>query len=277
MLKRVRAVLGGAVNGRYAVDNYDGAVFSATNGAEENWGERLYLAGKRVMQRRLELWRSKAKEGPDVESEGYQDWVCPKCFHTNSLAAATCQRVSGRYKSLFDQAPHEWVRVPADATRLHGRRIAGDNEIYRCGQPRPPLFQPTIVSLQQYSAVYAQPLPIAVRLRPENVFEELYARRFLAEQKLRALKLERWVGLFVYCVYNCVGVEVDKIDTTRRHHRLTTTHPIYTHPNSNLTGRRRSPPSAPLRRPSASAPGCWWRRASGRCWRATWPSPAGWT
>lgn len=203
VLRRVREVLGGAVGSRYAVNHAGSSVFTSTNGASEDWGERLYLAGKHLMQRRLELWRSKAKEGPDVESEGYKDWVCPKCFHTNSLAATTCQRVKGRYKSLFDQAPHEWVRVPAGATQLHGRRIAGDNEIFRCEQPRPPLFQPTIVSLQQYQAIYAQPLPIAVRLRPENVFEELYARRFLDEQKRRALKLQQCVShLFVsvYCV-----------------------------------------------------------------------------
>lgn len=266
MLKRVREVLGGAVNSHYAVNEHDSSIFSATNGAEENWGERLYMAGKRVMQRRLELWQSKANAGPDVESEGHQDWVCPKCFHTNSLAAATCQRVKGRYKSLFDQAPHEWVRVPADATRLHGRRIAGDNEIYRCDQPRPALFQPTIVSLQQYSAVYAQPLPIAVRLRPENVFEELYARRFVADQKLRALKLER----YVHCDMDgwmdrdaVVGADPPNKSSLPTYHQT--------------PGRRRRRPSAPSRRPSASAPGCWWRRGSGPCWRATWPSRAGWT
>lgn len=181
----MREVMGGGVGTRYAVNrHHDGG--SSTLGSED-WGERLYLEGKHLMQRRLELWRPRPKDAEAEEAP--QDWVCPKCFHTNAPAADACQRVVGRDKSLLDAAPQAWVHLPADATTLHGRRIA--ESIARCSQPRPQLFQPTVVALREYEATYGKPLPVAVRLRPENVFEELYARRFLAEQKRKALKLER--------------------------------------------------------------------------------------
>lgn len=200
MLKRFREVLGGAVGSRYAVNASSHGSSSVGGGrGDTEWGERLYAAGRHLMQRRLELWRSSKAQAAEGEASP-EDWVCPKCSHTNALAAATCQRVTGRATSLLDAAPHEWARVPVDATQLRGRRLlADDGALYRCGQARPRLFTPTIVSLQEYSAVYAQPLPLAVRLRPENVFDELYARRLPQEEKLRALQLQRCVRVFI-CV-----------------------------------------------------------------------------
>lgn len=50
----------------------------------------------------------------------------------------------------------------------------------------------TRCDLQDYQSVYMAPLPVSVRYRPENIYEDLFARRAEIEQRRRTLCCQRY-------------------------------------------------------------------------------------
>jgi len=172
----------------------------------EDIGWRLFNKGQLMLRKRDEACekaaarRRREAEGP--KEEGEEDWLCPRCFHSNEAVVLHCQRVVGRKTALSFLLPKRWTKHPGDVTIVNGRRIAEDADIFRCDQPRPQAFHPTIVSLEQHPTVHSKSPPPKTRTRAANIFQRLFATRKIKDEKYRAAAIEREKEELLGCTFH---------------------------------------------------------------------------
>jgi hypothetical protein len=189
MVNRNREVTGQGTEGRESEDG------------REDICDRLYAQAK-IQQERLAKAQADAQaakaKGP---GEGEETWSCPRCFHENDGTEAQCRNVLARKTPMSDLVPNAWTHYPKDTTVVYNRRLVNDEDVIRCAHARPVLFQPTNYGREQYSSVYIAPLPLSVRDRPDNVFEELFAHRRHRDEERRRLVQEGEVKAAQACSF----------------------------------------------------------------------------
>jgi len=117
--------------------------------------------------------------------------ICPKCSWSNAPTEVECQKVIARTRALVEEKPTSWVY--SDPDKCLGP--SSSNAVIRCNQPRPGMFHPTNTALESYSNIYRCPLPIAVRCRPDDVFQELFDKKDDIEQRKRDISCQLLVHL----------------------------------------------------------------------------------
>jgi hypothetical protein len=106
-------------------------------------GERLYKVGQQALEARDRAFVMAKTEADEAGAHSHE-WLCPRCGGWNEAGANICATPVGRRTSLMDARQNCWVHIDLEA-RLNEPKFR-DDDVVRCGQPRPAPFQPSIVS-----------------------------------------------------------------------------------------------------------------------------------
>ncbi|ETV94425.1 hypothetical protein H310_11750 [Aphanomyces invadans] len=159
-------------------------VANRTNGQYRTIGERLHGEAVSEAARRKKLAEARSAEKAQAELAGDDDsgWMCPKCTFLNRHQDSTCQNAVGigvkpptpaAAAAPPPPAPTAAAATSSSTTKPSKRR---DTPTRVCGQPKPAMFQPTLLSKENKKPVPNEKLVLR-RQKHQEVAKTEYNQR----------------------------------------------------------------------------------------------------
>ncbi|ETV83937.1 hypothetical protein, variant 2 [Aphanomyces astaci] len=148
-------------------------VANRTNGQYRSIGERLYgeAVSENARRKKLADARSVEKAHADLIGDDHADWMCPKCACSNRYQDAKCQHSVGPVVIPAPPAATTSSRSSQPITNKSSTKSKDPitaTTIRVCGQPKPTMFQPTLLSKEN-----KKPVPNATLVLRRQKHEEV--------------------------------------------------------------------------------------------------------